>query len=143
MIRERDAEFEACHFVSNRKRIAFLDLLLKEKKQDKSLTTDAIQEEVDTFMFEGHDTTASAISWTIQMIGTHLDVQKKLHEEMDRVFGDSERQITHNDLHMMEHLECVIKEALRINSAVPLIGRRLTETTQICENLKRNVLQLI
>ena len=83
---ERDAEFESSS-VTTQKRIAFLDLLLRAKREDKNLTFDDIQEEVDTFMFEGHDTTAVAMSWACQLIGSHPEVQKKIHEEIDQVFG--------------------------------------------------------
>jgi cytochrome P450 len=38
-------------------------------------------------MFEGHDTTAVAMSWACQLIGSHPEVQKKIHEELDAVFG--------------------------------------------------------
>ncbi len=50
-------------------RIDFLDLLLKAVLPDGSkLNDDDIQEEVDTFMFEGHDTTACAISWSLYLL---------------------------------------------------------------------------
>jgi docosahexaenoic acid omega-hydroxylase len=90
VIKERNEEFDKDQITlnSNPKRIAFLDMLLKAKKENESLTFDDIQEEVDTFMFEGHDTTAAAASWACHMIGSHPDVQKKLHEEIDAVFGN-------------------------------------------------------
>ena len=82
---ERNAEFQEANF-STQKRVAFLDMLLKAKAEDQTITFADIQEEVDTFMFEGHDTTAVAASWACQMIGTHPEVQKKLHAEIDEVF---------------------------------------------------------
>ena len=85
VIQERNAEFEQAN-LATQKRIAFLDMLLKAKSDDQTITFADIQEEVDTFMFEGHDTTAVAATWACQMIGSHPEVQKKLHAEIDEVF---------------------------------------------------------
>lgn len=63
-----------------------------------------IAEEVDTFMFEGHDTTAAAMNWAVQEIASHPDVLKKCHEEIDAVFGDSERPALIEDLDKLEVL---------------------------------------
>lgn len=90
VIMERSEQYENNNSYSDsskKNRIAFLDMLLKVKHEDKSLSFDDIHEEVDTFMFAGHDTTATSISWTIQLIGTHPRVQKKIHEEVDSLFG--------------------------------------------------------
>ncbi|CAF1109070.1 unnamed protein product [Adineta steineri] len=107
------------------KRSAFLDLLLKQM-HDEQLTLVDIQEEVDTFMFEGHDTTAASMNFTCFMIASHPQVQQKLHEEMDRVFGDDyDRPCTSEDLNELEYLECVIKESLRLYPSVPIIAREV------------------
>ncbi|CAF4329454.1 unnamed protein product, partial [Rotaria sordida] len=46
-----------------------------------------IQEEVDTFMFESHDTTATAFNLALFMIALHQDIQQYLFEEMQSIFG--------------------------------------------------------
>ena len=58
-----------------KKKIAFLDLLLQMRLSDGSaLSNSDIQEEVDTFMFEGHDTTTNSLAWTIFLIGLNPQV---------------------------------------------------------------------
>lgn len=125
---ERSESFED---YDNKKRVAFLDTLLKYKKENKTITFEDIQEEVDTFMFEGHDTTAAAASWACHLIGSHPDVQKKIHEELDRVLGHSNRHITQDDLRELKYLECVIKETLRLYPSVAMFARKPSEET-IC-----------
>lgn len=115
--------------VHKRKRMAFLDLLLDLHEEDGKFTIDDVREEVDTFMFEGHDTTAAAVSWVLFMLGLHPKVQAKVHKELDEVFGDDrERNVTNDDIQKLQYLSCVIKETLRCFPSVPLIGRQLEES---------------
>lgn len=131
VIMQRDADFEANNYMSTTKRAAFMDILLKAKHEDPTITFDDIQEEVDTFMFEGHDTTAAAASWGCHLIGSHPEVQKKLHDEIDRVLGDTNRPLTKEDLKELDYLDCVIKETLRLFPSVPFFGRDLSEDGQV------------
>ncbi|CAF4453267.1 unnamed protein product, partial [Adineta steineri] len=62
------------------------------------------------------------------MMPAHPQVQRKLHAEMDRVFGDDcDRPCTIEDLNELEYLECVIKESLRLYPSVPFIAREIQE----------------
>jgi len=131
IIEERQREFDESNY-ENENKSAFLDLLLNTKKQNPNLITlENILEEVETFMFAGHDTTSATLSWTCQMIGSHPDVQKKLHEEIDSVFGDSDRPVRYEDLKDLTYLENVIKETLRVHSSVPFIARSLSSDVEV------------
>ena len=121
-------EYNAYDSNKSRKRMAFLDLLLEYHIDSNSLSLEDIREEVDTFMFEGHDTTAVSLAWTLYLLGLHPEVQIRIQEELQNIFGsDKGRDITAEDLKQMDYLECVIKESLRLFPSVPLIGRTLTE----------------
>ena len=53
----------------------FLDLLLRlQFDGGQRLSDQDIEAEVDTFMFEGHDTTTCALSWALFLIGNHPEV---------------------------------------------------------------------
>ncbi|XP_040003343.1 cytochrome P450 4V2 [Xiphias gladius] len=109
-----------------RKRQAFLDMLLKTTDEDgNSMSHQDIQEEVDTFMFRGHDTTAAAMNWALHLLGSHPEAHSKVQQELQEVFGTSDRPINTEDLKRLKYLDCVIKEALRLFPSVPFFARSL------------------
>ncbi|XP_041838200.1 cytochrome P450 4V2 [Melanotaenia boesemani] len=115
-----------------RKRRAFLDMLLKTTDEDgNKLSHQDIQEEVDTFMFEGHDTTASSMNWALHLLGSHPEVQRKVYQELQEVFGTSSRPINTEDLKKLKYLDYVIKEALRLFPSVPFFARTLCDDWHI------------
>ena len=65
----------------SKKRLSFLDLLLEASRTNNLLTDVEIREEVDTFMFEGHDTTTAAMCWSIFLLANHQDIQVIITEQ--------------------------------------------------------------
>ncbi|GMT16746.1 hypothetical protein PFISCL1PPCAC_8043, partial [Pristionchus fissidentatus] len=132
VIRKRREEYrENEERLTKREKKAFLDLLLEMEKEEK-FTDEDIREEVDTFMFEGHDTTAASLGWTLWCVSHHPEVQKKILEEIDAVFGgDTTRDCTSEDLVQLRYLERVVKESLRLYPSVPNLSRYVEEETQI------------
>ncbi|RXG57809.1 hypothetical protein Avbf_02579 [Armadillidium vulgare] len=110
-----------------KKRQAFLDLLIEYSEQNEFLTEENIREEVDTFMFEGHDTTAAGINWTIYLLGRNPEIQEKVYKELESIFEKSERPASYADIREMNYLEYCIKESLRLLPSVPYFSRCLTE----------------
>ncbi|KAA8594616.1 cytochrome P450 4V8 [Etheostoma spectabile] len=115
-----------------KKRRVFLDMLLKTKYEDGSkMSHQDIQEEVDTFMFEGHDTTAASMNWIIHLLGSHPEAHRKVQQELQEIFGTSDRPVNMEDLKKLKYLECVIKEALRLFPSVPFFARSIGEDCHI------------
>nr|AHL88991.1 cytochrome p450 4EC1 [Brachionus koreanus] len=126
IILKRDAEFDDLNYESKGK-FAFLDILLAAKRNDSDLTFQDIQDEVDTFMFEGHDTTASGLAWTVLLLAEYPTIQENLYREIEKELGNGNKQLTSNDLRKLKYLDCVIKESMRLYPPVPYIGRTITE----------------
>ncbi|XP_001109135.3 cytochrome P450 4A11-like isoform X1 [Macaca nemestrina] len=120
---QKEGELEK---VKRKKHLDFLDILLLAKMENGSILSDKdLRAEVDTFMFEGHDTTASGISWILYALATHPKHQERCREEIHGLLGDG-ASITWNHLDQMPYTTMCIKEALRLYPPVPGISRELS-----------------
>uniref|UniRef100_A0A336LIP2 CSON006015 protein n=1 Tax=Culicoides sonorensis TaxID=179676 RepID=A0A336LIP2_CULSO len=131
VIKDRREELKERKFNTEEDDICFLNLLLRESQTNTFLTDKDIREEVDTFMFavrltpvfinefisiiylfKGHDTTATMLSWTILLIGNHPSVQQAIYDEQVTLFGHDKTPPTQKDLPKMQYLERTIKECV-------------------------------
>nr|XP_039267695.1 cytochrome P450 4V2-like isoform X1 [Styela clava] len=132
VIRDRMSKFKKEDETWNHRRHAFLDLLIKVSEGGKHLSIEDIREEVDTFMFGGHDTSSAGMTWTLYLIGTYPDVQRRIQEELDNIFVDDvDRKITFEDLRKLQYLEMVIKESHRFLPPVPIVSRNTAHDCKI------------
>ncbi|XP_016982470.1 cytochrome P450 4g1 [Drosophila rhopaloa] len=113
--------------VGAKRRLALLDAMVEmAKNPDIEWNEKDIMDEVNTIMFEGHDTTSAGSSFALCMMGIHKDIQAKVFAEQKAIFGDNMlRDCTFADTMEMKYLERVILETLRLYPPVPLIARRL------------------
>nr|XP_051693877.1 cytochrome P450 4F3 isoform X2 [Oryctolagus cuniculus] len=111
------------------KTLDFIDVLLLTKDEDgKHLSDDDIRAEADTFMFEGHDTTASGLSWVLYNLAQHPEYQERCRQEVRELLRDRElKEIEWDDLAQLPFLTMCIKESLRLHPAVTVISRCCTQ----------------
>ena len=111
----------------SRKYLDFLDILLTVRDETgKGLSDKEIQEQVDTFLFEGHDTTASALQWTLYYLAAHPDLQENCRQEVQSCL-DENKELSFENLNHLSYLTQFIKESMRLSSPVPFVGRTLTQ----------------
>ncbi|XP_045709355.1 cytochrome P450 4F11-like isoform X2 [Phyllostomus hastatus] len=111
------------------KTLDFIDVLLLSKDEDgKRLSDEDIRAEADTFMFEGHDTTASGLSWVLYNLARHPEYQERCRQEVQQLLGDREpKEIEWEDLAQLPFLTMCIKESLRLHPSVTAISRCCTQ----------------
>ena len=108
-------------------RYAMLDTLLQA--QLNGLIDDkGIREEVDTFTFEGHDTTSSGLIFTLLLLAHNPQSQQKIFDEIENFLKSRNTDnILIDDLGKLPYLDRVIKESLRIYPPVSFISREFSE----------------
>ena len=90
------------------------DLLgtLLEAREAGAFDDRAVRDEVMTLLLAGHETTALALTWAFHLLATHPDVERALHDELDRVLGG--RLPTAEDLEALPVTRGVVGESLRL-----------------------------
>ncbi|XP_054529973.1 cytochrome P450 4F3 isoform X1 [Pan troglodytes] len=111
------------------KTLDFIDVLLLSKDEDgKKLSDEDIRAEADTFMFEGHDTTASGLSWVLYHLAKHPEYQERCRQEVQELLKDREpKEIEWDDLAHLPFLTMCMKESLRLHPPVPAVSRCCTQ----------------
>jgi cytochrome P450 len=87
-----------------------------------------VHDNVITLMMAGHETTASALAWTMYLLGDHDEAQRRLHAELDELGG---RLPTSDDLPRLAYTRAVVSESLRLYPPAWMVGRSLSENIDI------------
>ncbi|KAG6449917.1 hypothetical protein O3G_MSEX006293 [Manduca sexta] len=109
---------------------SLLELLL-ELSEKNMLTNKEIKDEVNTFIVAGYDTCSIVLTYTLMCLGTYPEVQERVHEEIQTVFGDTDRDVEKEDLSHLLYTEAVIKETLRLYPPGPFLLRYCDKVVQL------------
>lgn len=114
-----------------------LALIAKENKALKAdgetgLSFETMRDQIMTFLGAGHDTTATAVVWTVHLLARHPDVQARVRDEIRRhlpfLFSDSGRRdaagYAKADPDLLPYLDRVCRESLRFIPPIPLTVRQ-------------------
>ncbi|MEU9131093.1 cytochrome P450 [Kitasatospora sp. NPDC048540] len=99
--------------------------LLAEARGEGGEALDAteLREQVLIFLLAGHETTATSLTFALHLLGRHPEQQERAGAEARAVLAGG-RPPTAEDLASLPYLTRVLKEAMRLYPAAPVIGRR-------------------
>ncbi|WP_030106980.1 cytochrome P450 [Actinoalloteichus caeruleus] len=107
-----------------------LSRLIRTRDEDGDrLSPSEVRDQVLLFLLAGHETTATALSFSLHLLATHPEEQRRTRDEVDRVLGG--REPLPADLPDLDHTTRVVKEALRLYPSAPVIARSAREDTEI------------
>jgi cytochrome P450 family 135 len=96
-----------------------LSLLALARFEDgEGMSDQELRDQLVTLLLAGHETTATALAWSADLLTRNPHAMQRLTAEVDAGDDDS-------------YLRAVISESLRLRPVVPLAGRRLTSDLQV------------
>lgn len=96
-----------------------LSLLMLARTEDGEAMDDReLRDQLVTLLLAGHETTATALAWTFDLLLRHPDKLARLSDEVRR--GEED-----------DYMRAVIAESLRLRPVVPLAGRRLAVDLEV------------
>ncbi|MCB9957126.1 MAG: cytochrome P450 [Rhodospirillaceae bacterium] len=103
----------------------------RDSEDGGGLTAQEVRDEVVTLFEAGHETVATALTWTWYLLAHHPAEEARLHAELDAVLGG--RLPTADDVAALPYTRMVIEEAMRLFPPVPTIAARTPRTAcEIC-----------
>jgi cytochrome P450 len=88
-----------------------------------------VRDEALIFLLAGHETTSTALTFTLHLLGCHPSEQRLVHDEIDAVLGD--RSPTAADAAALQRTAMAIKEAMRLYPPAYAVGRQTEAEQQI------------
>ncbi|XP_016840435.1 cytochrome P450 4C1 isoform X2 [Nasonia vitripennis] len=101
-----------------------LDLLLQMVQNGEKLTDNDLRDEVNTFMFAGHDTVGMSVSWILYSLGRHPEYQERIIREVEDLLA-AEGELGFESYNRLHWLGACVKEAWRLYPVTPLIARQI------------------
>ncbi|MEU8438281.1 cytochrome P450 [Streptomyces sp. NPDC029216] len=88
-----------------------------------------LRDQVLIFLLAGHETTATSLAFALHLLARHPEEQARAREEVRRVLGDRTPEAA--DLDRLPYLTRVLKEAMRLYPAAPVMGRQSVAASEI------------
>ncbi|WDF64129.1 cytochrome P450 [Flavobacterium sp. KACC 22763] len=118
-----------------------LNMLLETRYEDtgEGMSVEQLIDEIKILFIAGHETTANALTFTLQLLGSHLDVQQKVFEEIRKVESESDDVV--EQLQKMTYINAVLNESMRLYPPAWITDRQNVEDDALGKfNIKKDTL---
>ena len=109
-----------------------LTMLVQAQDADtgEQMSDKQIRDEVVTIFFAGHETTASALSWTWYVLSRRPDLAEKVSREAEEVLAG--RRPGFGDVPRLTYTRQVLDESMRLFPPVWMFAREAIEDDEVC-----------
>ncbi len=105
-------------------------MLATDEGDGEGMSDKQLRDEMMTFFFAGHETTANAMSWSWYLLSQNAEAEQKFHTELDKVLSDG-RLPTIEDLPNLAFTEKIFTESMRMFPPVWALGRLAVNNCEI------------
>ncbi len=104
-------------------------LIRESEKLGIELNDDDLCDHLMALVGAGHETIATAMGWTFQLLLSHPDVLARAKAEVDEVLGGE--PVTAAHVRRFDYLDAVIQESLRLFPPIPIVVRLLSREAEV------------
>ncbi len=108
-----------------------LDFMLKAQDPEtgRSMSPQDVLHNMQFFIVAGHETTALALSWALQLLALSPDIQEAAHAEAHGVLGDQPARLEHLDA--MPLSRRILEESMRLYPPVGMLAREVRAADEL------------
>lgn len=115
---------------STAERTDILSMLMQVRDEDgKAMSFQELRDELVTMLVAGHETTATALGWTVCGLLGSAGLWDRLRKEIETAVENG--RLVPQRIAKLELLDACIREGLRINPVAPMIGRVVHKPLQL------------
>ncbi|MCB1748497.1 MAG: cytochrome P450 [Gammaproteobacteria bacterium] len=103
-------------------------LAARDDETGEGMDDGQMRDEIITLMLAGHETSATALTWTFWQLAQYPEVEQRLVAELDAALGGAPARAA--DLARLPYLKQVVQESMRLYPPVWGIARRATEEVE-------------
>ncbi|KAI5072399.1 hypothetical protein GOP47_0012505 [Adiantum capillus-veneris] len=115
-----------------------IDLLIERAQGKENSNPSLVIDNTSTLILAGHETTANLLTWTVYLLGTHLNWQEEARSEAQGII-----ELDMKNMSQLKILGMILWESLRLYPPQPIIARRCMRENTVSDIIIPKGLEVI